>query len=142
MRPAPRGTMNASRRRFLHLAAGVAALPAVPGVAAGQAYPTRPVHLIVGVAAGGANDTVARLVAQSLSERLGQQVVVENRPGAGGSVGTEAVVNAAPDGYTLLFATSANAIGAGFNDRRGLHFGRGLPPGPSLGRGPRRLDGD
>lgn len=93
-------------------------------------------RLIVGVTAGGANDTVARLVAQSLSERLGQQVVVENRPGAGGSVGTEAVANAAPDGYTLLFATSANAIGASFSDKPGFNFVRDIAPIASLVRGP------
>src|SRR5256886_8696456 len=100
------------RRRFLHLAAGAVALPAASRVASPQTYPARPVRIIVGVAAGGANDTVARLVAQSLSERLGQQFVVENRPGAGGSVGAQTAAKAAPDGHTLLFATSADAIGA------------------------------
>jgi tripartite-type tricarboxylate transporter receptor subunit TctC len=88
------------------------------------------------VAAGGANDTVARLVAQSLSERLGQQIVVENRPGAGGSVATEAVANAAPDGYTLLFVTSSNAIGASFNDKPGFVFIRDITPIAGLVRGP------
>ena len=101
-----------NRRAFIAALAG--ALPPVTPSAAAQSYPARPVRLIVGVAAGGANDTVARIVAQALSERLGQQVVVENRPGAGGSVGTEAVANAAPDGYTLLFVTSGEC------DRRKL----------------------
>ena len=128
--------MKLPRRRFLHLAAGAAALPAVARVAWAQAYPARPVRLIVGVAPGGANDTDARLVAQSLSERLGQQVVVENRPGAGGSLGTEAVANAAPDGYTLLFVTSANAIGISFNDKPGFNFVRDIAPIASLVRGP------
>jgi tripartite-type tricarboxylate transporter receptor subunit TctC len=128
--------MNPSRRKFLQLAASAAALPAVARSAAAQTYPARPLRLIVGVAAGGANDTVARLVAQSLSERLGQQVVVENRPGAGGSVATEAVANAAPDGYTLLFVTSSNAIGASFNDKPGFVFIRDITPIVGLVRGP------
>src|SRR5437868_15348203 len=90
--------MKLPRRRFLQLTAGAVALPAVARIASAQAYPSRPVRILVGVTAGGANDTVARLVAQSMSERLGQKVVVENRPGAGSSVAVEAVVNAAPDG--------------------------------------------
>src|SRR6266566_815682 len=102
--------MKLPRRTYLLLAAGAAALPAMSRIAAAQVFPSRPVRLIVGVTAGGANDTVARLVAQSLSERLGQRVVVENRPGAGGSVATEAVANAVPNGYTLLFVSLANAI--------------------------------
>jgi tripartite-type tricarboxylate transporter receptor subunit TctC len=99
-------------------------------------YPAKPVHLIVGVAPGGANDTVARLVAQTLSERLGQPVVVENRPGAGGNVGLEAVVNAPADGSTLLFATSANALGASFYDNANVNFARDIAPVASLVRGP------
>jgi tripartite-type tricarboxylate transporter receptor subunit TctC len=94
------------------------------------------VRLAVGVTAGGANDTVARLLAQSLSERLGQAMFVENRLGAGESPASEAAANAAPDGYTLLFVTSANAIGASFNDRPGFDFVRDLEPGASLVRGP------
>jgi tripartite-type tricarboxylate transporter receptor subunit TctC len=99
-------------------------------------YPTMSVRLIVGVAAGGANDTVARLVAQALSERLGQPVVVENRPGAGGNIGLEAVINAPPDGHTLLFATSANALSASFYDNANVNFVRDIAPVASLVRGP------
>ena len=99
-------------------------------------YPTKPVRLIVGVAAGGANDTVARLVAQTLSERLGQPVVVENRPGAGGNIGLEAAANAPPDGYTLLFATSANALSVAFYDKANVNFARDIIPVTSLVRGP------
>jgi tripartite-type tricarboxylate transporter receptor subunit TctC len=99
-------------------------------------YPTKPVRLIVGVAAGGANDTVARLVAQALSERLGQPVVVENRPGAGGDIGLEAVINAPPDGDTLLFATSANALSASFYDKPNVNFARDITPVASIVRGP------
>ena len=99
-------------------------------------YPTKPVRLIVGVAAGGANDTVARLLAQTLSERLGQPVVVENRPGAGGNIGLEAVVNAPPDGHTLLFATSANALSVSFYDKSSINFARDITPVASLVRGP------
>src|ERR1700676_541289 len=97
------------RRQFLHLAAGAAALPAVSRIAWAQAYPTRPVRIVVGFPAGGSNDLYGRLIAQWLSERLGQQFVVENRAGAGGNIGTEAVAHAAPDGYTLLVATSGDA---------------------------------
>jgi tripartite-type tricarboxylate transporter receptor subunit TctC len=99
-------------------------------------YPTKPVRLIVGVAAGGSNDTVARMVAQALSERLGQPVVVENRPGAGGNIGLEAVANAPPDGHTLLFATSANALSASFYDKATVNFARDIAPVTSLVRGP------
>src|SRR6516165_5069468 len=102
--------MKLPRRYFLHLAACAAALPAVSRFAWAQAYPTRPVHLIEGFGAGGAPDIVARLIAQSLSERLGQSFVVENRGGASSSIATEAVVRASPDGYTLLLITTANPI--------------------------------
>ena len=101
--------MKLPRRYFLHLAAGAAALPTLPGIARALDYPTRPVHIIVGFPAGYASDIVARLVGQSLSERLGRQFVVENRPGASSNIGTEIVVRAPPDGYTLLEVTSANA---------------------------------
>src|SRR5262245_44424828 len=102
--------MKLPRRKFLHLAAGAAALPVVPRIAFAQAYPARPVHLIEGFGAGGAGDIVARLIGQSLSERLGQSFVVENRAGASSNIATEAVVRASPDGYTLLLITIANAV--------------------------------
>jgi tripartite-type tricarboxylate transporter receptor subunit TctC len=104
--------MKLPRRQFLHLAAGAAALPAVSHIAWAQAYPTRPVRLIEGFGAGGAADLIARLMGQWLSERLGQPFVVENRTGAATNIATDAVVRAAPDGYTLLLITSANAINA------------------------------
>jgi tripartite-type tricarboxylate transporter receptor subunit TctC len=92
--------MKLPRRKFLHLAAGVAALPVVSWIAFAQAYPTRPVRIIVNFPAGQATDTIARLIGQSLSERLGQPFVIENRTGAGGNIGTESVVRATPDGYS------------------------------------------
>jgi tripartite-type tricarboxylate transporter receptor subunit TctC len=104
--------MKLPRRNFLHLAACAAALPAVSRVAWAQAYPTRPVRLIEGFGAGGAGDIVARLIGQSLSERLGQSFVIENRSGAASNIATEAVVRASPDGYTLLLITTANALNA------------------------------
>src|SRR5215468_10912004 len=102
--------MKPLRRHFLRLAAGAAVLPALPRTARAQAYPSRPVRIMVGFAAGSTSDTYARLVGQWLSERLAQPFVVENRPGAGGNIGTAAVVHAPPDGYTLLMIASANAI--------------------------------
>src|SRR5579864_4484243 len=120
--------MNIPRRRFLHLAAGAAALPALSRSARAQNYPVRPVRIIVGVAAGGANSTVARLVAQRLSEQLGQQFIVENRPGAGGNVGAQAAANAAPDGYTLLFTSTANAISTSYYDKSTFNFARDITP--------------
>src|SRR6516164_37841 len=102
------------RRKFLHLAAGAAALPVVSQLARAQAYPTRPVHLLEGFGAGAAPDIIARLIGQALSERLGQSFVVENRAGASSNIAAEAVVRAAPDGYTLFLITSANAVNATF----------------------------
>src|ERR1700694_3109742 len=101
--------MKLSRRQSLHLAAGAAALPAVSRVARAQTYPTRPVRLIVGFAAGGATDITARLLGQWLSARLGQPVVIENRPGGSTNIATEAVVKGSPDGHTLLYVTATNA---------------------------------
>jgi tripartite-type tricarboxylate transporter receptor subunit TctC len=104
--------MKLPRRTFLHLAAGTAALPAVSPFAWAQTYPARPVRIFVGFAAGGGVDIAARLIGQSLSERLGQPVIIENRPGAGGNIGTEAVIRAPADGYTLLMVGAYNAINA------------------------------
>src|SRR5262245_41808382 len=105
-----RSRMNLPRRRFLHLAAGAAALPALSRVASAQTYPTRPVRLIVGWPPGGGADTVSRLVEQWLSERLGQQVIIENRPGASTNISAQAVINSPPDGYTLLFYSASTLI--------------------------------
>jgi tripartite-type tricarboxylate transporter receptor subunit TctC len=120
--------MKLPRRNFLHLAAGAAALPAVSRIAWAQAYPTRPVRLIVPFGPAGAMDITARLIGQWLSERLGQQFVIENRPGAGGNVGTEAVVRAAPDGYTLGLFGAANAINATLYDKLNFNFVRDIAP--------------
>src|SRR5262245_35835746 len=98
--------MKLPRRTFLHLAAGAAALPAASPIAKAQAYPSKPVRVIVGFPAGSTADILARLLGQSLSERLGKPFIIENRPGAGSNIGTEAVVRAPPDGYTLLLVTS------------------------------------
>src|SRR4051812_38770342 len=105
------------RRQFLHLAAGAAALAAMPQIARAQAYPSRPVRIVVGFAAGGGADITARFIGPWLSERLGQQFVIENRPGAGSNIATEAVVRAPADGYTLLMVTAANAINATLYDK-------------------------
>src|SRR4029453_13170963 len=107
--------MKLPRRKFLHLAAGAAALPAVSGIARAQAYPSRPVRIVVGAAPGGSTDILARLMGQWLSERLGQPFIIENRPGAGNSIGTEAVVRAPADGYTLLLVGAPHAIHASFS---------------------------
>src|SRR3954468_10000850 len=116
------------RRKFLHLAAGAAALPALPSIAWAQAYPTRPVRWVVGFPAGGTSDITARLIAQSLLERLGQQFVVQNRPGAGTNIGTEAVVKSPPDGYTLLLVSPPNAINATLYEKLNYNFIRDIVP--------------
>jgi len=128
--------MNLPRRQFLHLAASAAALPAVWSFAWAQAYPSRPVRIIVPFAPAGASDITARLIGQWLSERLGQQFVIENRPGGGGNIGTEAVVRAPADGYTLLMVGSANASNATFYDKLNFNFIRDIAPVGSVFRGP------
>src|SRR6478609_1132884 len=120
--------MKLPRRRFLHLAAGAAALPVVPRIAMAQAFPTRPVRIVVPFAAGGATDIIARLIGQWLSERLGQQFVIENRPGAGSNIGTEMVVNAPPDGYTLLQVGASSAINATLYEKLSFNFLRDIAP--------------
>jgi tripartite-type tricarboxylate transporter receptor subunit TctC len=127
--------MTLPRRHFLHLAAGAAALPALSRFAWAQTYPSRPVRIIVGFAAGGPNDILARLIGQWLSERLGQQFFIENRPGAGGNIATEAVVRAPPDGYTLLLVGTPNAINATLYDKLAFNFIRDIAPIASLIRG-------
>jgi tripartite-type tricarboxylate transporter receptor subunit TctC len=131
--------MKLPRRRFLHLAAGAALPSAVPGIARADSYPTRPVRIVSGFPPGGVNDIYARMIGQWLSERLGQQYFVENRPGAGGNVGAEAVVRASPDGYTLLLTTSADAWNATLYDNLKFNYMRDLAPVATLSRGPGAL---
>ncbi|MGB7887945.1 MAG: tripartite tricarboxylate transporter substrate-binding protein, partial [Xanthobacteraceae bacterium] len=126
--------MKLPRRSFLHLAAGAAALPAVSRIASADTYPSRPVHLIVGFPPGGFVDAGGRLTGLWLSERFGQQFVIENRPGASGNVATEAVAHAAPDGYTLLAASDANAYNATLYDNLNFNFIRDIAPVASVGR--------
>src|SRR5215475_8708292 len=128
--------MKFPRRNFLHLAAGAAALPALSRIAKAQTYPSQPVRIIVGLPAGTATDILARLVGQSLSERLGKQFIVENRPGAGGNIGTEAVVRASPDGYTLLQVNSGNAVNASLYANLNFNFIRDITPVACIARTP------
>jgi tripartite-type tricarboxylate transporter receptor subunit TctC len=128
--------MKLPRRRFLHLAAGGAVLPLVSRIARAQSYPTRPVRLMVGFPPGGGVDITGRLVGQWLSEHLGQPFVIENRPGAGGNIATEAVVSALPDGYTLLLATAANAINASLYSKLNFDFIRDILPVAGIMRVP------
>jgi tripartite-type tricarboxylate transporter receptor subunit TctC len=127
--------MKLPRRQFLHLAACAAALPAMSSIARAQTYPTRPVHLIVPIAPAGGSDIVARLIGQWLSERIGQQFVIDNRPGGGGNLGTEAVVRAPADGYTLLMVGSANAANAALYDKLNFNFIRDIAPVAGVFRG-------
>jgi len=128
--------MNLARRRLLTSAAGAVALPALHRIAQAQPYPSRPVHLVVGVAAGGSIDIFARLISQSLSQRLGQSFVVDNRPGAGTNVATEAVIRAPADGYTLLLVAAPNAINATLYDKLNFNFIRDIAPVAGIGRVP------
>jgi tripartite-type tricarboxylate transporter receptor subunit TctC len=128
--------MKFPRRKFLHLVASAAALPAVARLASAQAYPTRPVRIVVGFAPGGGFDISARLIGQWLSERLGHPFVIENRPGANSNIGTEAVVRAPPDGYTLLLCGNPNAINATFYDKLTYNFIRDIAPVAGVLRGP------
>jgi tripartite-type tricarboxylate transporter receptor subunit TctC len=125
--------MNPLRRRFLYLAG---AAIAAPSLAWSETYPVRPVHMVVGFAAGGGADIMARLIGQALSEKLGQQIVVDNRPGAATNIATEVVVRAAPDGYTLLLANSPNSINTTLYDNLSFDFMRDIVPVASIGRVP------
>src|SRR5215467_9285363 len=116
------------RREFLHLAAGAAALPVVSRIARAQAYPTRPVRIVVTFPAGSTSDILARPFAQWLQERLGQPFVIDNRPGAGGTIGTEAAVRASPDGYTLLLVAGAHTVNATLYDKLSFNFIRDIAP--------------
>jgi tripartite-type tricarboxylate transporter receptor subunit TctC len=128
--------MKLPRRRFLHLAAGATALPVVSRMARAQTYPTRPVRIVIGFAAGGPADITARLIAQWLSERLGQQFVVENRVGTGGNIAAEAVVRSPPDGYTLLHVTVSNAVNATLYEKLTFDLNRDIAPIASFNRTP------
>ena len=120
--------MKLPRRKFLHLAAGAAALPALSRIARAQAYPTRPVRLIIGIVPGSGPDIVGRLLGQWLSDRLGRPFIIENRPGAGTNIATEAVVRSPADGYTLLLVTGANAINATLYEKLNFNFARDIAP--------------
>jgi tripartite-type tricarboxylate transporter receptor subunit TctC len=128
--------MNIPRRRFLHLAAAAAALPVMPPIARAETYPARAVRWVIPQAPGGAADTSARLIGQWLADRLGQPFVIENRPGAGGNIGTELVVNSPADGYTLLLVGSFNAINATLYDKLSFNFMRDIAPVASIMRNP------
>ena len=125
--------MKFPRRKFLHLAAGAAALPALSRVARAQAYPSRPVRIIIGTPAGGQPDVIARLMGQWLSERLGQPFIIENRPGAGSNIATEAVVRAPADGHTLGMASATSAINATLYDNLKFNFMRDTTAVASIG---------
>jgi tripartite-type tricarboxylate transporter receptor subunit TctC len=132
--------MKLPRRNFLHLAAGAAALPAVPNIAKAQAYPSRPVRIIVGQAAGSGSDTAARLIGQRLSERRGQQFFIGNRPGAAGNIATETVVRAPPDGHTLLLVNAGNAVNATLYDKLNFNFIRDIAPVAGIFRVPQVME--
>jgi tripartite-type tricarboxylate transporter receptor subunit TctC len=126
--------MKLVRREFLRLAGGAAVFPALPRLASAQAYPSRPVRIVVSTAAGGGPDIVARLLGQWLSERLGQQFLIDNRPGASGNIATDAVVKAPPDGYTLLMVGASSAINATLHQKLNFNFIRDVAPVAGIGR--------
>ena len=132
--------MKLPRRSFLHLAAGAAALPALSRIARAQAYPTRPVRLVVGFAAGGTQDVIARLLGSWLSERLGQQIVIENRAGAASNIAAEAVIKSPPDGYTLFMVGPNNAINASLYDKLNFDFVRDFAPVAGILRVPNVME--
>ena len=132
--------MKLPRRQFLQVAAGAAALPALSGIARAEAYPTRPVRIIVGFAAGGGADIFARLIGQWLSERLGQQFIVENRTGAATNIAADAVVRAAPDGYTLLLVHTTNASNSALYEKLSFNFVRDIAPVAAFARVPNVLE--
>ena len=138
---ATRGTiMKLPRRRFLHLATSAAALPAFSRFAWAQAYPSRPVHILVGFAAGGPTDIFARLIGEWLSERLGHPFIIENRPGAATNIATEAVIRSAPDGYTLLAAVSTNTVNPALYPNLNFNFIRDIAMVAGLTRSPLVLE--
>src|SRR5258708_3953325 len=120
--------MKLPRRQFLHLAAGAAALPAMSHIARAQAYPSQPVRIVAAFPAGSTTDIIARLIGQSLERRLGRPFIIENRPGAGGTIGTEAAVRASPDGYTLLIVSTAHAINATLYNNLKFNIVRDVAP--------------
>ena len=128
--------MRLGRRKLLRAAVGTAMLPALSRIMRAQAYPSRPVRLITPFPAGQASDTVARLIGQSLSERIGQPVIIENRTGAGGNIGTEVVVRATPDGYTLLLVGLSHAMNTTLYKKLSFNFTRDMAPVASIGGGP------
>src|SRR5262245_60198632 len=128
--------MKLARRRFLQWAAAAAALPAAPRLAQAQSYPSRPVRVIVGQAAGSSSDITARLIGQWVSERLGQQFVIEVRPGAGGNIATEAAVGAPPDGYTILLINAQNTINNALYEKLSFNFLRDIAPIAGIDRVP------
>src|SRR5882724_6512622 len=132
--------MKLPRRQFLHLAAGAATLPALSRIAGAQAYPSRPVRIVVGFPPGGGTDIAARLIGQWLSQRLGQQFIVENRAGAGTNIATEAVARASADGYTLLLSGAVNTVNATLYEKLNFNFIRDIAPVAGLIRFPNIID--